>query len=87
MATGPTTSPVPETRLQLPILPQQGERKHTWPELHSAVKATRRLQTSLTNRVPTEFTFRYVVYPCILHSPVGYLKCIFVNLQYKEDHT
>lgn len=63
MATGPTTSSVPESRIPVPIVPQYGQHKHTWQELHSAVKAGRRLQTSLTNRVPTEFTFRTTVSP------------------------
>lgn len=60
MATGPTATSVPDSAIPQPQTNSRLDVKHSWYDLHCNVKATRRLQTTLSNRVPTEFTFQTV---------------------------
>ncbi|XP_072173545.1 dipeptidyl peptidase 9-like [Diadema setosum] len=60
MATGPTTSTVPESNPLLQHGLASGDRKRSWQELHSNVKSMRRIQMLLANHVSLEFTFRVV---------------------------
>ncbi|XP_022085596.1 dipeptidyl peptidase 9-like [Acanthaster planci] len=60
MATGPTATSMPDSALSQPQHSSRSEIKHSWYDLHCTVKATRRLQTTLSNRVPSEFTFQTV---------------------------
>ncbi|XP_070537358.1 dipeptidyl peptidase 9-like isoform X2 [Ptychodera flava] len=61
MATGPgMTTVVPDSGIF--DLPRNATPvKKTWQELRTAVKETRRMQTSLANKVPLEFTFRTIL--------------------------
>ncbi|XP_054752150.2 dipeptidyl peptidase 9-like [Lytechinus pictus] len=60
MATGPTSSTVPDSNPPFSQGLQGGDRKRTWQELHSNVKSMRRIHMLLANRVSLEFTFRVV---------------------------
>lgn len=58
MATGPTTCTSQPSEEKHILKPKESrEKKKSWTELKSLVNSTRRQQTSLANRVPSEFTF------------------------------
>nr|XP_006824516.1 PREDICTED: dipeptidyl peptidase 9 [Saccoglossus kowalevskii] len=60
MATGPGTTTVPPESDIFDLPKSSNPTKKSWTELRTAVRNTRRMQTSFANKVPSEFAFRTI---------------------------